>query len=119
VSGRRAGGGEAVGEPCVIWDCRKHGVAWVGGRRAPGQTAWARAHLQVDARRDMKTRTNAEHEKHSHKPSEARRGIFQVQIMLRNLHKYMVFDHSTTPGQGVFAYALSVLIGQGGVPAVC
>jgi len=28
--------------------------------------------------------------------------------MLRNLHKKMVFDHSTTPGQGVFGYALSV-----------
>jgi len=28
--------------------------------------------------------------------------------MLRYLHKYMVVDHSTTPGKGIFAYALSV-----------
>jgi len=27
----------------VTWDCRKHGVAWGGGRRAPGWTARARA----------------------------------------------------------------------------
>jgi len=34
---------EAVGEPCVAWECRKHGFAWVGGRRAPGRAARARA----------------------------------------------------------------------------
>jgi len=32
----------------------------------------------VDARRDMKIKTNAVHEKYSHVPSEARRGMFHV-----------------------------------------
>ena len=51
-------------------------LRWGAGALRGGRLG--RARLPVDARRDMKIKTNAVHEKYSHVPSEARRGMFQV-----------------------------------------
>ena len=62
--------------------------AWLGTVASTASPGWGagalrggrlgRARLPVDAWRDMKIKTNAVHEKYSHVPSEARRGMFQA-----------------------------------------
>jgi len=49
---------------------------WGAGALRAGRL-W-RARLPVDARNDIKLKTNAVHEKYDHVPSEARRGMLQV-----------------------------------------
>ena len=88
LRGSGGGGGrgcEAGGLGGVRLSASRAWLGTVASTASPGWGAGAlrggrlwRARLPVDARNDIKIKTNAVHEKYNHVPSEARRGMLQV-----------------------------------------
>jgi len=87
LRGSGGGGGrgcEAGGLGGVRLSASRAWLGTVASTASPGWGAGAlrggrlwRARLPVDARNDIKIKTNAVHEKYNHVPSEARRGMLQ------------------------------------------